>query len=240
MRRAFHALLLLIAQPAFTQGLPNPSDAAFFTQDRNSLMLACADAARTLGATDADRIAEYGWAQLIAGNRDKADAAFHQAIGTGGFVFKGVTLMAPPGQTKQTPGIGFNKAEGAGAETYRIIGLAYLRQGLKAEALKAYEVMADAENRGFLSKQGTLTRAAVDLIRAGFVKEATRYADQAHLLEAKDSDNSLDFAEAALAAGERDLAARYFAYAVKADPKDGEVWMRIAQAYAGTLSSQLR
>lgn len=241
MIRSLHAFLsitaLLAATAALGQAPPLPTpDKSFFAQDRKSLMLACAETARTLGADGNVETAEYGWVQLAAGNRDKADAFFHEAIKKGSLFITssghvGTTADGHPISTGK-----FTRAEGAGAETYRVIGLAWLRQGHKDEALRAYEVMGEADDEGmFLNKKGSMARAAVDLLDAGLVKEATRYMDKVYLADVEDSDDFATFAEAALAAGERALAARYFAYAVKADPKDSGLWIRISQAYADYL-----
>lgn len=238
MRIAFPLLLALASvQPALAQSepkLPLPLLSTTFYQDPKAVMLACVEASRSLGGMDGDtdHQAERGWAYLAAGQSDKAEAIFQTAI----------------------------KDKKAGAETYRLIGLAYLHLGDTEKALKAYELVVDA-NKGTLTGIGgstptgmagtsvgvtvwsnfsfdksALARAAGDLVKTGHVREATKYMDQYYFSDSGDSAEFVKFGRAALLVGEQNLAARYFAYAVKADPKDKDVWSTITDAYAEYLT----
>lgn len=230
-------MLLVAAPPARAQSadwrpLPNPSGPTFLAQNSQQLMITCIEASRTLGGIDGDpdHMVERGWVYLAAGNRGQAEAIFQQAI------------RAPRTRT----------------ETYRLLGLAWLRQGFKAEALQAYQLMGATKKSslgfgvplnsnappsgrasvffGIDTRKGAMARAAVDMMRSGLVREASDCMDQVYLADADDSDDFIQFAHAALIADQRDLAARYFAYAVKASPKDKDVWIEITQAYSELLT----
>lgn len=224
------------AQSADWKHFPNAFDKAFLSQGSQQLMISCIEASRTLGGIDGDpdHMVERGWVYLAAGNREKAEAIFQQAI------------RAPHTRT----------------ETYRYLGLAWLHQGLKAEALQAFGIMGATKKSnwafgvpnnpggppaggigaysffGIDTRKGSLARSAVDMLRSGLIKEATDCMDQVYLTDADDSDDFIQFAHAALIAGQQDLAARYFAYAVKASPKDKDVWVEITQAYSELLTKK--
>lgn len=221
------------AQSTDWKQLPSPFDKSFLAQDPQHLMITCIEASRTLRGIDGDpdHMVERGWVYLAAGNREKAESIFQQAI------------RAPRTRT----------------ETYRYLGLAWLHQGFKAEALQAYGIMGATKKSswgfgvpnnpggspggiststffGIDTRKGSMARAAVDMMRSGLVQEASDCMDQVYLADADDSDDFIQFAHAALIADQRDLAARYFAYAVKASPKDKDVWVEITQAYSELLT----
>lgn len=224
------------AQSTDWKQLPSPFDKSFLAQDPQHLMITCIEASRTLGGIDGDpdHMVERGWVYLAAGNREKAESIFQQAI------------RAPRTRT----------------ETYRYLGLAWLHQGFKAEALQAFGIMGATKRSswgfgvsagpggppaagigassffGIDTRKGSMARAAVDMLRSGLIQEATDCMDQVYLTDADDSDDFIPFAHAALIAGQRDLAARYFAYAVKASPKDKDVWVEITQAYSELLTKK--
>ncbi|MBK8789074.1 MAG: hypothetical protein IPO28_02550 [Holophagaceae bacterium] len=125
--------------------------------------------------------------------------------------------------------------------THHLVGLAWLRRGLRPEALKAYQSMVSVDLSGRYERlKNILNKAAVDLIAAGEVKVAADYQERSFLLDKSDANNFLEFGRAALLAGERDLAALYFARAAKADPNDVDVWLEIANAHAEALLRRAR
>ena len=212
MSRASLPIILLsgltLAAQAPVLSVPRLPEASFFLQDPKRLMVACAEEAQRLGPSDARLLAAQGDLWLDMGDRAKAEAAFSSAL-----------------------------AKDAGdPRTRRIIAQAWMRHGFKAEALAAYKAMADLDLRGhFDNKKNVLCWAATDLMAGGFPQEASSYMDQSYALDKDDPNNCVDFARAALFAGHRDLAARYFARAVKAEPHDVDIWLDIASAHADYL-----
>lgn len=188
--------------------VPKVPNAAFFSQDRKVLMRLCAEEARRLDPKDRHLLVEYGDTMLALGERQKAEEAFAKAVA----------------------------AEPDDPQTHHLVGLAWLRRGLRPEALKAYQSMVSVDLSGRYERlKNILNKAAVDLIAAGEVKVATDYQERSFLLDKSDANNFLEFGRAALLAGERDLAALYFARAAKADPNDVDVWLEIANAHAEAL-----
>jgi len=203
---------LLSFCPAWAQ-VPKVPDAAFFSQDRKVLMRLCAEEARRLDPKDTHLLVEYGDTMLALGERQKAEAAFAKAVAT----------------------------EPDNPQTHHLIGLAWLRKDFRPEALKAYQSMVSVDLSGRYERQkNILNKAAVDLIAAGEVKVAADYQERSFLLDKSDANNFLEFGRAALLAGERDLAALYFARAAKADPNDVDVWLEIANAHAEALLRRAR
>ena len=209
-RMPFPALLLggLTLAGQAPLAVPRSPMASFFLNDPKQLMVACADEAQRLDASDAHLMAARGDIWLGMGDRVKAEGAFAAAL-----------------------------AKDAGdPRTHRIIAQAWMRHGFKAEALAAYKAMCALDMGGrFDNKKNVLCWAATDLIAAGFTPEALAYMDQSYALDKDDPNNCVDFARAALFAGQRDLAARYFARAVKAEPHDVDIWLDIASAHADYL-----
>ena len=233
-------LCALLTLPPVLAQVPSPADRAFFQQPRATVMVTCAETALALGADSSDQLAQLGWVYLAAGQRDKAEGAFARAFRKGSLRFAGVfaqaTVTPATGQSETHAAPSFAKTDGAGAETCRTIGLALLRNGYKPEALRAYEAMGGAESQGFLGKDSSLTRAAIDLLKAGLVPEGIALMEKAYLADPKDANNFVDFGRAALLAGERDQAARYFALALQVEPKDSDIWCQIAEGYADLLA----
>ena len=188
--------------------VPQYPGTSFFLKDPKRLAVACAEEAQRLDASDAHLLAVRGDLWLGMGDRAKAETAFAEALAK----------------------------DAIDPRTHRLIAQAWMRHGFKAEALAAYKTMAGLDLRGrFDNKKNVLCWAATDLMAAGFVPQAADYMAQSYALDKDDPNNCVDFARAALLAGERDLAARYFAYAVKAEPRDVDIWLDIASAHADYL-----
>lgn len=202
------ASTLALTAQAPSLRVPKYPNATFFLQDPKQLMVACAEEAQRLDASDAHMMAARGDIWLGLGDRPKAEAAFAKAL-----------------------------AKDAGdPRTRRIIAQAWMRHGFKTEAVAAYKAMCGLDMHGrFDNEKNVLCWAATDLMAAGFTREAAGYMDQSYALDKDDPNNCVDFARAALFAGQRDLAARYFARAVKAEPHDVDIWLDIASAHADYL-----
>lgn len=100
-------------------------------------------------------------------------------------------------------------------ETYRLVALAWLRNGFKAEALKVHQQMLEADPRADRPQK----LAALDLMQAGCLPEAEAMMAHVQQVAPKDTDNLKDFALAALRAGHGDLGSRWAERAWEADPK---------------------
>ncbi len=204
-------LFALGSLPLLAQA-PKVPDVAFFSQDPKVLMILCAEEAKALMSTrDTHLLAEYGDTYLAKGDRAKAEEAFTKAA-----------ALSP-----NDP------------QTHHLIGLAWLRKGFKAEALASYKAMTEVSLAGrYENRKNIFTKAAVDLISAGYVAEAAAYMESGYQLDKRDEHNFLDFARAAWFANQRDLAATYFARAVKAAGGDEDVWIEIANIMGDHLLAQ--
>lgn len=204
--------MALLSLPVLAQ-VPAGPDAAFFSREPSSLAKLCSAEGSRLRAKGPCQHAIHGHVQLALGERPAAEAAFAQAI-----------ALNPDD-----------------ADSRRLIARAWLRQGFRPEALKAYEAMISIDLAGQNQKQkNLLLRAALDLVEVGEVKVAAGYMERSYQQDKSDSSNFLEFGRAALLAGEGDLAALYFARAAKADPKDVDVWLEITNAHAELLLRKAR
>jgi tetratricopeptide (TPR) repeat protein len=191
--------------------VPKQPDAAFFSQDSKRLMLLCAEEAHRLDPLDPHLLAARGEVWLSTGDRAKAEMTFAEAV-------------------KRDPG---------DPRTRRLIAAARMRHGFREEALLAYQAMTALTLSGrFDNRKNVLCWAAADLMEAGFGQEAAGFMDKSYGLDKDDPDNCIQFGRAALLAGQSDLAALYFARAIKAEPTDVDVWLDIASAHADHLLAQ--
>ncbi|NWJ41195.1 MAG: tetratricopeptide repeat protein [Geothrix sp.] len=153
------------------------------------------------------------------------------------------------------------KSKEVHAESFQLIGQAWLRAGFQAEAFRAYEVLPSARGEGGvvgfgsrgtdvsgrswgplvsvdlsrINKKRALSDAAVDLAAAGHFDKAMPLMEEVFLSDAKDQNELAKFGRMALEAGRREDAARFFQKAIQADPKDWEVWLLVAQAHADAI-----
>ena len=194
--------IALATLPLGAQVPPLP-DATFFSQPPRSLMRLCGDEAVRLAPRDALLLAAYGEVLLAAGDRVRAEEVFAMA-------------------TQRRPD---------DYRTLRLIGRAWLSQGYSREGLATYTLLLSADG-GYVSRKNRLCNAAVDLVSFGETRVAAEYMEQSYRLDKGDANNFLEFGRAALLRGERELAATYFARAAKADPKEADTWLDIADAYA--------
>ncbi|HEX9010335.1 MAG TPA: hypothetical protein VF804_08210, partial [Holophagaceae bacterium] len=143
--------------------------------------------ALTLKAKDSRLMAEYGRAFLAGGDRKRAEETFERAVAL----------------------------DWKDGETYRLVALAWLHNGFKAEALKAHRQMLEADPKADRPQK----LAAIDLLEAGLLPEAEAMMAHVQQIAPKDTDNLKDFALAAFRAGLGDLGTRWAERAWEADPK---------------------
>lgn len=115
-------------------------------------------------------------------------------------------------------------------ETYRLVAYAWLRSGDRAAALKNYALMEAVDP----SNKEAFRHAALDLMDAGLSSEADELMMRAWALDTDEWKPMVAFGRTALRAKRRDLAAKWFAKAVKAKPDEDKLWAAIALAYADT------
>ena len=180
--------------------LPLVSQTPDFKGDPKQIMQDCANKARSIEGKDSRLLAEYGRAYLAAGQREMAEETFKVAIA-------------------RDPKDG---------ETHFLIGYAWLRQGFKEEAFKAFVVMENADPKG----KNAFARAAVVLLDAGEEAAATTLMEKAYRLDVKDWQNACEFGRACVRNGKPELASLWFDRTVAAKPKEERMWNEIALAYA--------
>lgn len=210
MRFVFQCSLALSMLASLQAQAPKSPDSSFFAKDSKELMRICAEEARMLQKKDSHILAEIGDIYLTLGERSKAEEVFREAL-----------------ELKDVDG-----------EAFHLVGKAWLRHGFKAEAMKAFEgtsLRGGGQWGGWDNPKNIMKRAAMDLMDAGYPKEAEALMDRAYLIDTKDAENCYQFGRSALLAGQREIAATWFLRAIKAGPKDEEVWVEIANAYADLL-----
>lgn len=194
------AILPLLSLPLLAQ-IPKDLEPAFFARDARTVMVECTNAARFREGKDSRMLAEYGRSYLAAGDRAKAEEAFALAI-------------------KDDPKDG---------TTRYLIGLAWLRNGFKAEALAAFGQIPPKE-------KNDLAKAACRLMEAGLAAEGEAAMTKAWELDRKDWQNCSEFARAALLAGKPEPAATWFQRTLEAAPTDWSAWNSISLAYAESFA----
>lgn len=195
-------LVPCLAWVSLTAQAPSKPTAEFFKQDPKILMALCSDEAKALAREgDAHFHAEYGELWLARGDRARAEAAFAHAV----------------------------KVNPQDSQTHRLIGIAWLQHGHRAEALAAFQQARNLSHTSSWARpKNVITKVASDMVRGGFLPEATATMETAYSLDPKDTDNCLSFATAALAAGQEALARTYLERAAQAKPTDGSLWADIA------------
>ena len=109
--------------------------------------------------------------------------------------------------------------ESQDGEVLRMIALAWLKNGFKAEALSAYEQILRRDPKN----TEAIGQSAVDLAEVGLVNEAEKYMDAFVAREPEDWRTFLAFGRAFLTGGFRKQAAPWFARAVPLKPDEEEV-----------------
>jgi tetratricopeptide (TPR) repeat protein len=109
-------ILPLLSLPLLAQ-IPKDLEPSFFARDPKTVMVECANVARSRQGKDSRMLAEYGRSYLASGDRAKAEEAFALAI----------------------------KDDPKDITTRYLIGLAWLRCGFKTEALAAFEQIPPKE-----------------------------------------------------------------------------------------------
>lgn len=192
-------LLSLLVLPVTAQ-VPAAFDEAFFKGDPKAIMVACADKARVIKPNDSRLLAEFGRSYLAAGDVSRAEEAFARAVAS----------------------------DPKDGETHRLIAVAWLKQGKKAEALKALDDLQRMDPKA----KNAFARAAVNLLDAGAAAEAEALMEKAWQLDPKDWQNCADYVRAAVRVKKPDLVARWAARTVAARPKEERMWNELALAFA--------
>ena len=198
------ALLIIAASAGLLAQAPSTLrfDEAFFNGDRALVLREITNRARALKDGDAKLMAEYGRAYLAALDVQKG---------------KDLLRLAEAKESKD-------------GQVLRLIALAWLKNGFKAEALSAYEqiLRRDPKNKEAIAMSG------VDLAEVGLVNEAEKYMNAFVTREPEDWKTFLSFGRAFLTGGFRKQAAPWFARAVTLKPDKEEVMMEILRAFTDT------
>lgn len=200
-----HATLLAItATVSLLAQAPVQFDEAFFNGDRARVLREVTNRAKSLNDGDAKLLAEYGRAYLAALDVQKGKDLLRQA----------------------------EAKESKDGEVLRMIALAWLKNGFKAEALSAYEqiLRRDPKNTEALGHSG------VDLAEVGLVNEADKFMKAFLVREPEEWRTFLSFGRAYLTGGFRKQAAPWFARAVQVKPDEEDVMVEILRAFTDTQS----
>lgn len=194
-------LVSLLCLPLLAQ-VPRDLGPAFFSREPKLVMVECADIARSREGKDSRMLAKCGHVYLAAGERARAEEAFALAL-------------------KDDPKDGI---------TRYLIGLAWLRNGFKSEALSSFSKIPPDKN--------DLAKAACRLAEARMATEAEEMMTKAWNLDRQDWENCSEFGKAALLNGLPELAAIWFKRTLEAAPKDWCAWNSISLAYAELSAHQ--
>ncbi|MBK8791656.1 MAG: ankyrin repeat domain-containing protein [Holophaga sp.] len=110
----------------------------------------------------------------------------------------------------------------------RLIGLAWLKNGNKAEALAAYDKVLQRDP----GNQAVMVRCAVDLVEVGLLSEAEKFMKSIQARDPNAWEAFLEFGRAYLFGGQRKQAATWFSRALEANPREDKVLLEILRAFA--------
>lgn len=113
-------------------------------------------------------------------------------------------------------------------QALRLIGLAWLKNGNKAEALAAYEKVLQRDP----GNQQVLVRCAVDFVEVGLFSDAEKFMKTVMGRDPRAWEAFVDFGRAYLFGGQRKQAATWFARAIEANPQEDKVVLEIMRAFA--------
>lgn len=196
-------VLLVLASTGLLAQAPR-LDEAFFQGDRKVVLRELADRLRAERPKDAEALAECGRAYLGAMETAKAKDAL-----------KAAEMREPE--------------EGP---ILRLVALAWLRSGYKAEALQSYELVLLRAPKD----TDALAACATDLAETGLLAEAERYMKAVEAREPEGWEYFLHFGRACLVGGQRKAAAAWFARAVTLKPKEEKVLLEILRSFSETQS----
>lgn len=215
-------------------------DAAFFKGDAKTIMMACAEKARSMEAKDSQLLTEIGRVYLAAGERAKAEEAFKAAI----------DLDAKDGSTywliAQHWLAAGQKAEAMAAcrqllerdpkspRTILKAAITFMDQGMAEEALELMAHLCKVYPKP--SDQDFAVEFAKACLRNRRIDLAPAWLERGYLADPKDWKNCAVFTKAALEADQPELAARYAQKTLEAAPKDWCAWNEIALAYAESVA----
>jgi tetratricopeptide (TPR) repeat protein len=240
--------ILALSLPVFAQ-VPANFDVAYFKGDPKTIMVACADQARARDPKDSRLLAEYGRAYLVSGDRAKAEEAFKRAIASdpkdgethrliglawlkAGLIqeakeaFELMQKMDPKARSAFAKAA-VNLVDAGLFEAGEMLMIRSTKIDKPYDDEKAHEAWLRSfelgsrptpQMPGQNPAQGHLPVIGldVDLLR--------------HMLF--DGWDCVRFGQAALRTRQTDMAARWFATAIKMQPKEERIWNAIALAYA--------
>lgn len=114
----------------------------------------------------------------------------------------------------------------------RMIALAWLKNGYKAEALSAYQRVIERDPKN----KEALTQCGVDLAEVGLMAEAEKFMKALVAREPEEWESFLAFGRASLIGGQRKQAAAWFAKALEIKPSEEKILLEIMRAFAETQS----
>jgi tetratricopeptide (TPR) repeat protein len=181
-----------------------PLDEAFFAGERKLILREMAERLITAKRRDAPILAECGRAFLAGLEPTKARESLKAA----------------------------EDRDPKDGRVLRLIALAWLKNGYKAEALTAYEwvLQRDPKNKE------ALTQCGVDLAEVGLMTEADKYMKALVAREPAGWESFLAFGRACLMGGHRKQAAFWFGKAIEVKPKEEKLFLEIMRAFAETQS----
>lgn len=198
------ALIVCIAAAGALGAQTARLDPAFFEGDRKVVLRELADRLKAAKGDDAPILAEAGRAYLAALEGEKGRAAL---------------LAAEAREPKD-------------GDVLRLVAYAWLRNGHKAEALQAYDLVL----RRAPKDKDALADCAVDLAEAGLQAEAERHMKAVEALDPEGWKHFLRFGRACLVAGQRKAAAAWYGRVMDLKPGEEKALLEILRAYADLQS----
>lgn len=113
-------------------------------------------------------------------------------------------------------------------QALRLIGLAWLKNGHKGEALAAYDKALQRDPDNLVA----MIRCAVDLVEVGLLSEAEKFMKVVQGRDPNAWEAFLEFGRAYLIGGQRKQAATWFSRALEANPREDKVVLEILRAFA--------
>ena len=215
-------------------------DAAFFKGDAKTIMVACAEKARSMESRDSQLLTEIGRVYLAAGDRAKAEESFKAAIALD--VKDGSTY----GSIAQHWLAAGHKPEAMAAcrqllerdpkspQAIRKAAIAFLDRGMAEEALELMAHLCRVYPKP--GDQDFAVEFAKACLRNRRFDLAPAWLERGYLADPKDWKNCATFTKAALEVDQPELAARYAQKTLEAAPKDWCAWNEIALAYAESVA----
>ncbi len=232
----YTALAAALTLPLFGQA----PDAAFFKGDAKTIMVACAEKARSIEPKDSQLLTEIGRVYLAAGDRPKAEEAFKAAIaldvkdGSTYWLIAQHWLAAGQKAEAMAACRQLLERDPKSPRTILKAAITFMDRGMAEEALelmahlcKVYPKPSDQDFAVEFAK-ACLHNRRFDL--------APAWLERGYLADPKEWKHCAAFTKAALEADQPELAARYAQKTLEAAPKDWCAWNEIALAYAESVA----